>query len=108
MKKMKMNVHMNDRIVCDYVDRDILQYWYEESRTGQRYPLGEPFAFSLSVKKYFGGMGKTFRELYAFNQWHNKRLITELKRINRAMEARSREQQFVRQVRFVCDDERAA
>lgn len=110
MKKMndKVNVNLNDRIICDYVDRNTLQYWYEETRTGNRYPLGEPFAFSPSVKNYYGGLGKTFREFYSFKEWHNERLVTELKRINRAMEARSREQYVVRTVRCVYDDERAA
>ena len=106
MKKIKVN--MNDRIVCDYIDRNTLQYWYEEAHTGQRYPLGEPFAFSLSVKNYFGGLGKTFRQLSAFKEWHNKRLTTELKRIRRAMEARSRQREVVCKARFVLDDERAA
>lgn len=111
MKKITANVNLNDRIVCDFVDHETcttLQYWYEESRTGNRYKLGKAFDFSMSVKNYFGGLGKTFREVYAFDEWHNKRLITELKRINRAMEAWSREQHVVRTVRCVYDDERAA
>lgn len=110
MKKIiaKANVNMNDRIVCDQINHKTLQYWYVETRSGNRYPLGEPFVFSPSVKNYFGGLGKTFRELYSFKEWHNERLITELKRINRAMEARSHEQYVVRTVRCIYDDERAA
>lgn len=110
MKKInvKVAVNMNDRIVCDYIDHNTLQYWYEEASTGNRYPLGETFAFSPSVKNYYGGLGKTFRELHAFKEWHNKRLVVELKRITRAMDDRSRERHVVRTVRCSYDDERAA
>lgn len=110
MKRISANVNvsLNDRIVCDQINHNTLQYWYVETRSGNRYPLGEPFAFSPSVKNYFGGLGKTFRELYSFKEWHNERLITELKRINRAMVDRSSERHVVRTVRCSYDDERAA
>lgn len=110
MRKMKANVNMNDRIFCCFADDDrtSLQYWYKEARTGACYPLCEPFKFSPSVKNYFGGSGKTFRQLYNFHEWRNKRLELEVKWIWRVMEEMAREKEAVQAVYNFDDEERAA
>lgn len=111
MKRLRNKIDMKDRVVCERAepdDRDTLRYWYVEARTGARYPLGEPFAFSMSVKDYFGGRGKTIRQLYDFDRWYNPRLEQEMRRISRLVGARYRERQLQPVQREICGEERAA
>lgn len=92
MKKIRAAINENDRVIIDIVDRHIIRYLLVETRTGKKTPLDEEIVFSLSVKKYFGCQGRTLRELYAFNDWHNKKLQIEMKRIWRAIEKKFREE----------------
>lgn len=111
MKKIRANVNMNDRIVIDVIDRDTIQYLLVDVHTRKAVPLGDAFPFSLSVKNYFGVHGKTIRQLYAFDDWHNKKLGLEMNRIWRTMDTQLRqrpERQATRMVREFYDDERAA
>lgn len=86
MKKNRVNVNESDRIMIEQMDYDTIQYVYVEARTGKKQLLGDPICFSLSVKHYFGGQGRTIRQLYDFHEWHNKKLQTELKRIWRLLD----------------------
>lgn len=114
MKKMKANVNMNDRITIQIIEGNTIQYMYVEAKTGKEYSLGDPINFSLSVKKYFGCEGKTIRQLYAFDDWHNKKLQNEMNRIWRYIDGRSQEKKpkkLKQQKQMVCrndEDERAA
>lgn len=111
MKKICANVNMNDRIVIHRIDCDTIQYLLVEARTRKEIPLGEEVPFSLSAKKYFGVHGKTIRQLYAFNSWHNKKLETELLYIWRSIDERFRQKPERQQewtTREIYDDERAA
>lgn len=114
MRKMNTAVNKNDRIVIDIKNRECIQYILIDAKTGKETPLGEPIAFSLSVKKYFGTKGRIIKELYAFKSWHNKKLETEMKRIWRAMDALYRVKDenarahSVVNVTGICEDERAA
>lgn len=111
MKKIRANVSMNDRIVIREIDCDTIQYLLVEARTRKEIPLGEDVPFSLSAKKYFGVHGKTVRQLYAFNDWHNKKLEIEMNRIWRSIDEQFRqkpEKHRKWEVREIYDDERAA
>lgn len=71
-------------------DYNTIEYKFIEARTGKECHLKD-IKFSLSVKKYFGCRGKTIRELYAFDQWHNKKLEKEIRRIWRLLEGKDGE-----------------
>lgn len=90
MKRFRAVVNNNDRIVINIKDYNTIEYKLIEARTGKECHLKD-IEFSLSVKKYFGGRGKTIRELYAFDQWHNKKLEKEISRIWRLLEGKDRE-----------------
>lgn len=110
MKKICTAINENDRIVIDIPDRYTIQYMLVEARTGKKYFLDE-IDFSLSVKKYFGCRGKTIRELYAFNDWHNKKLQIEMNRIWRTLNKQYREKMYTQKKYDAIDelwDERCA
>ena len=98
-------------LVINMINRNTIQYLLVEARTRKAIPLGGAIPFSLSVKNYFGVHGKTIRQLYAFDDWHNKKLGLEMNRIWRTMDTQLRqrpERQTTRMVREIYDDERAA
>lgn len=90
MKKLRVAVNNNDRIVINMKDYNTIEYKLIEARTGKERHLKDTGS-SLSVKKYFGCRGKTIGELYAFDQWHNKKLEKEICRIWRILENKDRE-----------------
>lgn len=111
MKKIRANVNMNDRIIIELVDKNTIRYLFVDAHTKKEVPLGDKVPFSLSTKKYFGVHGKTVRQLYAFNDWHNKKLEIEMKRIWRSIDEQFRqkpEKHRKWEVREIYDDERAA
>lgn len=111
MKKIRANVNMNDRIVIDMVDLNTIQYLLVNARTRKAIPLGGAIPFTLSVKNYFGVHGKTIRQLYAFDDWHNKKLGLEMNRIWRTMDTQLRqkpERQATQMAWEIYNDERAA
>lgn len=115
MKKLNAAVNPSDRIIIVDVssrDEELIQYFLIEAKTRCLMELGEPFKFSLSVKRYFGENGRTVRELTKFNEWYNPRLQTEMKRIWRALEAQCPVKAAApclnKPARRAYDDERAA
>lgn len=90
MKKLRVTLNDNDRIVINIKDYNTIEYKLVKTRTRKEYHLKD-IEFSLSIKKYFGCRGKTVRELYAFDQWHNKKLAKEINHIWRLLEGNDRE-----------------
>ncbi len=79
MKRIRGIISNNDRITISAV-QGMIHFYYQSSKTNDREYLFSQ-KFSKSVNCYFGGQGKTIRELYSFHKWSNHKLSNVLTRI---------------------------
>lgn len=87
MKKLHSTVNENDRITIEFNKNDnTITYFLEESKSRKRTKLVTLYQKSPSIREYFGGKGKTIRELYDFNRWNNKKLVKEMNWLWRRIE----------------------
>ena len=100
MNAFHKDVRINDRVLARS-GPDVLHFYYKGAARKEEYLFTTPY--SPSVYAYFGGQGKTVRQIYGFREWHNTRLSKTVSRIPSAVKYAMIEKEYEKEERSYDD-----